>query len=201
MISELNTGHAYIGYSTPVAHEQNMGFLGVDVESIPGANAVRIKKLYRGDPWSPVLHSPLLDPGINVKEGDYILEIAGEAVTVDTDIQALLIGTRGQTVALLVNDKPGRDGARLVRVRPLADESTLRYQDWVMGRTRYVEQHGGPSFGYAHIPNMVSGGVVGFVKGQYPDAYKTPMIYDTRYNTGGYVSCPLLPDIAADPTP
>src|SRR5438105_4516838 len=69
MISELNTGHAYIGYSTPAAHEQNMGFLGVDVESVPGANAVRIKKLCRGDPWSPGLHSPLLDPGINVKEG------------------------------------------------------------------------------------------------------------------------------------
>lgn len=200
MVSELNTGHAYITNPTPAAHAQNMGFLGVDVEAVPGANAVRIKKLYRGDPWSPDLHSPLLDPGIDVKEGDYILEVAGQPVSVDTDLQSLLLGTRGETVAVLVNDKPTRDGARVVRVRPLGTENELRYQDWVMGRTRYVEEHGGPNFGYLHIPDMTGNGIVGLVKGEYPDVFKTAMVYDTRFNGGGFVSSLLLQDIAAYPT-
>ena len=85
-------------------------------------------------------------------------------------------------------------------MRPLSNESQLRYQDWVMGRTRYVEEHGGPNFGYAHIPDMGEGGLVGFVKGHYPDVYKTAMIYDDRYNGGGFTSSLILQDIAAYPT-
>jgi tricorn protease len=200
MVSELNTGHAYIVDPTPGARAQNMGFLGIDFAPVPGSNAVKITKLYRGDPWSPDLNSPLLDPGIGVKEGDYILEIAGQSVSQDQDIQALLLGTVGQTVAVMVNDKPSREGARVVRVRPLASEGSLRYQDWVMGRTRYVEEHGGPNFGYAHIPDMTAGGLVGFVKGHYPDVYKTAMIYDDRYNGGGFTSSLILQDIASYPT-
>lgn len=200
MMSELNIGHAYvINPPTAPAHPLNMGFLGIDVEPVPGADAVKITKLYQGDPWTPELRSPLLDPGIGVKAGDYILEIAGSPVKADEDIEALLLGTRGETVAVMVNDKPTRDGARVVRVRPLLDERELRYQDWVMGRTRYVEEHGGPNFGYAHIPDMENGGLIGFAKGHYPDTLKQGMIYDTRYNGGGYTSSLILQDIAARP--
>jgi tricorn protease len=200
MVSELNTGHAYIVDPTPAVRSQNMGFLGIDADPVPGSDAIRIRKLYRGDPWSPGLHSPFVDAGIGVKEGDYILEIAGQPVKANQDYQALLLGTRGQTVAVMVNSSPSRTGAKVVRVRPLASETELRYQDWVTGRTRYVEEHGGPNFGYAHIQNMQASGLTGFVKGQFPDIYKTAMIYDTRYNGGGHTSSLLLQDIAAYPT-
>ncbi len=200
MVSELNTGHAYVGDPTPPAHQLNMGFLGIDVEPAAGADAVRITKLYRGDPFDPDVRSPLLEQGLGVKEGDFILEIAGQPVRRDTDIQALLLGTRGQTVAIMVNGTPSRSGARVVRVRPLTSEAQLRYQDWVMGRTRYVEEHGGASFGYCHIPDMGSGGLVGFLKGQTADPYKAAMIYDSRYNGGGFVSSLILQDIGAHPT-
>jgi tricorn protease len=200
MVSELNIGHAYIGLPpSPPAHAQAMGFLGIDVSYTAGVNAAKITKIYRGDIWSPDVVSPLAAPGTGVKEGDYILEIAGQPVTANTDIQALLLGTRGETVALLVNDKPSRDGAKVLRVKPLDSEAELRYQDWVMGRTKYVEDHGGPNFGYLHIPDMGHGGLVGFVKGQFPDVYKTAMIYDERYNGGGYVSSLILQDIGSKP--
>lgn len=200
MVSELNTGHAYIVDPTPALRPQNMGFLGVDVESVPEQNALKIRKLYRGDPWSAELRSPLLEPGMNVKEGDYILEVAGQKVRPNIDLQELLVGTRGETVAIKVNSSPSEVGARVIRVRPLSTEDQLRYQDWVMGRARYVAEHGGPNFGYLHVPDMGNGGVIGFDKGQYPNVYKTAMIYDIRYNGGGYVSSILLEDIGSNPT-
>ncbi len=200
MVSELNIGHAYVGGPfSPPAHAQTMGYLGIDVSYKAGQNAAKIEKIYRGDLWSPDIESPFAAPGSGVIEGDYILEIAGQAVHPDTDIQSLLLGTRGETVAVLVNDKPSRDGAKVVRVKPLDSENELRYQAWVDGRTKYVEDHAGPDFGYVHIPDMGQGGLIGFAKGQYPDVYKKAMVYDERYNGGGYVSSLILQDIAAKP--
>ena len=200
MISELNTGHSYIGDPTPNLRPSNLGFLGIDVEPVPNAEAVKIVKLYRGDPFDPDVRSPLLEPGTDVKQGDYILEIAGQRVSPNRDFMSLMIGTRGQTVAVMVNDRPTREGARVVRVRPIDSERELRYEDWVMDRTRYVEQHGGDSFGYCHIHDMSSGGLTGFLKGQIADVFKPAMIYDARYNGGGFVSSLILQDIASRPT-
>lgn len=200
MVSELNTGHAYIGDPSPRGAAANMGFLGIDVAPVPGSQAVRITKIYQGDAFDPSLRSPLLEPGIDVKQGDYILEVAGQPVHGDRDFESYLLGTRGQTVAVMVNDRPTRDGARVVRVRPLSDEVDLRYEDWVAGRQRYVEDHGGPEFGYCHIPDMEGGGLTGFLKGQTADPFKAAMIYDTRYNGGGMVSSLILQDIQSKPT-
>jgi len=200
MVSELNVGHAYvIPPPAPPAHAQSMGFLGIDVDYTASQTGVKIKKIYRGDPWDPDIESPFAAPGSGVKEGDYILEIAGQTVHPDVDIRSLMLGTRGETVAILVNDKPSRDGAKIVRVKPLDTEVPLRYDDWVMGRTKYVEDHGGSNFGYLHIPDMLHSGLVGFAKGQYPDVYKTAMIYDERFNGGGYISSLILQDIASKP--
>jgi tricorn protease len=200
MVSELNTGHAYITDPTLRGRRLNIGFLGADYEAVPGAKAVKIAKLYRGDPWDPDVESPLLEPGLDVKEGDFILEIAGQKIDGAQDVNEMMLGTQGQTVAIMVNSKPTLDGARVLRVRPLPSEIELRYQNWVMDRTRYVEEHGGENFGYAHIPDMEAGGIVGFLKGQTADMFKTAMIYDARYNGGGFTSSLLLQDMASYPT-
>lgn len=196
MVSELHTGHAYIG-GPPVAMARvPMGFLGADYAY--EGDALKIVKLYRGDGFAGD-RSPLLQPGLKVKEGSYILAIAGQTVRKDQDPQALLVGLAGQTVAILVNDKPSMEGARTIRVKPIASEHDLRYADWVKGRAAYVKEHGGPTLGYAHIPDMTNAGLVGFAKGQFTNTLADGMVYDTRGNGGGYVSSLLLQDIAAKP--
>jgi tricorn protease len=200
MVSELNTGHAYVLDPTPRGRPANVGFLGIDVEPVPNAQAVKIVKLLTGDPYDPDVRSPLLEQGMDVHTGDYILEIAGQPVNPNKDFMSLMIGTQGQTVAVMVNSRPTREGARVVRVRPLSSETELRYEDWVNGRTRYVLDHGGPDIGYCHIPDMESGGLTGFLKGQLPNVYKAGMIYDDRYNGGGFVSALILEDIASKVT-
>lgn len=199
MVSELNSGHAYITNPAPYNRPPAMGFLGADYEAVPGAAAVKIKRIYKGDAFSDGADSPLAAPGLKVKEGDYILEIAGQTLGANQDPQALLVGTPGQTIAIRVNDKPILDGSRLIRIKPIPSEAALRYQAWVDGRADYVHTHGGANFGYLHVPNMGGEGVVGFTKGQFPNVYKDGMIYDIRYNGGGFISSLLLENIAAKP--
>lgn len=199
MVSELNAGHAYVGAPAQASRAVPMGYLGADFEPVPGASAVRIKRLLRGDDFNPGLISPLLEPGMKVKEGDYILAIGGRRVQPNEDVQALLVGQRGQVVTVTVNSSPVMEGARTVRVRPLSSESDLRYQDWVMGRAAYVRKHGGENFGYAHIPNMGTEGLIGFSKGHFPNVMKDAMIYDTRFNGGGWVSSLLIENINLRP--
>lgn len=199
MVSELNCGHAYVNNPIPPGRRLPMGFLGIDVEPVAGADAVKIAKILRGDDFAVGVRSPLAEPGVNVSEGDYILAIGGQKVSRNQDIQALLVGKTGQTITLLVNSTPTASGARTVRVQPLADEAALRYTDWVQGRAEYVRTHGGENLGYTHIPDMGAGGLIGFTKGQFQNVYKDGMIYDTRYNGGGYISSMLLENINGKP--
>jgi tricorn protease len=196
LVSELNSGHAYISNPSPRPPMVGMGYLGADLK--PVGDAVQIVKLFRGDGFAGN-RSPLLQPGLKIKEGDYIVTVAGQVLRSDTDIQALLIGTAGQTVALGINDKPTVAGARVVEVQPVGSEDGMRYTDWVQGREEYVHKHGGDDLGYLHVPDMGGGGLVGFTKGQFPNVLKPGMIYDFRYNGGGYVSSLLLENVAARP--
>jgi tricorn protease len=201
MVSELNVGHAYVNGPSPFSPRRlAMGFLGIDVEAVPGQDAVRVTKVLRGDDFQIGVRSPFAEPGVDVNPGDYILAVAGQKVSRHADFQSLLVGKTGQTVAITVNTSPSMTGARVVRVQPLNDEAALRYNDWVEGRAEYVRTHGGEKFGYAHIPDMGDNGLIGFTKGQFQNIYKEGMIYDTRYNGGGYVSSLLLENIRAKPT-
>ena len=196
MVSELNSGHAYVGTPGVRVASVPMGFLGADF--VPIDDAIKITKLFQGDGFAGN-RSPLLEPGLKIHVGDYIVAIGGQPIRHDQDFQSLLLGTPGQTVAIAVNSKPTLEGARVVEVQPVGSESGMRYVDWVQGRAAYVAEHGGSDLGYLHVPDMVAGGVIGFTKGQFPTVNKAGMVYDFRYNGGGYVSSLLLESIAAKP--
>ncbi len=198
MVSELNSGHAYVGGPGFSPSFVPMAFLGADFEPSGSDIGVKITKIYRGDAYAGN-RSPLAEPGLKVKEGDYIVAIAGQPVKSDREVQSYLVGLTNQTVAIMVNDKPSLEGAHTVRVRALGSEDSLRYADWVVGRAAYVTKNGGPNFGYLHVPDMGAGGLVNFTKGQAPNIDKTAMIYDIRYNGGGNVSSLLLDNIAITP--
>ncbi len=198
MVSELNSGHAYVGGPGFSANLVPMAFLGADYEPSGSDIGVKITKIYRGDGFAGN-RSPLSEPGVKVKEGDYIVAIAGQPVKSDKEIQSYLVGLTGQTVSIMVNDKPSLEGAHTIRVRPLGSEDSMRYADWVVGRADYVTKNGGANFGYLHVPDMGATGLVSFTKGQGPNIDKTAMIYDVRYNGGGSISSLLLDNIAITP--
>jgi tricorn protease len=201
MLAELSVGHAYINPGdVPAAPAVPMGFLGADVEPVAGPTpAYRITKLYPGDGFDYEAQSPLLAPGLNVRAGDCILAVGGRPVRADQDLQALLVGTAGHTIALTVNSKPSLAGAREVLVKPLRSERQTRYYDWVMSRTEYVRTHGGPNLGYVHLPDMGNPGWIEFSKHYYPQLGRDGIVYDVRNNSGGYIDDMLLLQMASKP--
>ena len=86
----------------------------------------RIKKIYPGENWNAELRSPLTEPGINVKEGDYLLAVNGRSLRAPQDPYELFVNTANETVTLTVNSKPSEEGSRNVQVKPINDEYNLR---------------------------------------------------------------------------
>jgi tricorn protease len=201
MVAELNCGHAYIGGADAAdLPQESMGFLGADFEPVPGnPPAYRVTKIYPGDGFDLKSRSPLLTPGVDMQSGDYILAVMGQPVRADQDIEALLAGTADRWTSLTVNKKPSLNGAREVRLKPLASERMARYYDWVESKREYVRTHGGDNLGYVHIPNMSAMGLQEFAKHYYPNLTKDGMIYDVRFNSGGYIDAMLLLQMATKP--
>jgi tricorn protease len=186
MIGELGTGHAYVqGFGSPTPYPVNQGLLGADYE-VSGGN-VRFKKIYRGANFDESRRGPLGEPGVNVKEGEYLLEIDGRKVDADTHPNQLLQGKAGRTVVLTVNSAPSTVGARQVRVLTTGSEDQLRYYEWVEDNRRKVDQMSGGRIGYMHIPNTSFQGAVELIRGFYSQWNKDAVLIDERFNGGGYV--------------
>lgn len=187
MIAELGTGHAYVGGGDmgPMPAPIPTGGLGADYEV--SGSYVRFKRIYRGLNFEDERRGPLGEPGINVSEGDYLLAIDGTPVTAATNPNSLLVNKVNRTVTLKVNSEPTMEGARTVRVRPVADESDLRYIEWVENNRKYVERMSGGKIGYMHVPNTAIEGMIEFIKGFYSQADKEAVIVDERFNGGGYI--------------
>ena len=72
---ELTVGHSYLtgAGDEPTDTPVQVGMLGADFAVENGR--YRIKHIYTGENWNPELRAPLSAPGIQVSEGDYILEV------------------------------------------------------------------------------------------------------------------------------
>ncbi len=188
MIGELSNSHTYVGGGDyPNLHPVKVGLLGADFEADKASGAYRIKKIYRGENWQADLRSPLTEPGVNVKEGEYLLAVNGQSLRLPQNPYALFANTAGENVALLVNSKPTEDGARTVLVKTIDDESQLHELAWVEGNRKKVSDATGGRVGYVYIPDMGGPGLNQFVKQFFPQIRKQGMIIDVRYNGGGFV--------------
>ncbi len=106
LIAELNVGHAYyFGGESGSEPSVPCGMLGTDFEVADGA--YRIKKIIGGGPWDLDARGPLARPGIDIKEGDYLLAVNGVPLDTTQDPWAAFQGLPpGRTVTLTVSDKP-----------------------------------------------------------------------------------------------
>jgi tricorn protease len=188
MIAELGTSHAYLGGGdmggSGVAGIPT-GSLGADYEAYNGF--IRFKKIYRGFSYDDGSRGPLGDPGVDVKEGEFLVAIDGKPLTDAISPDSLLVGKAGRTVTLKVNSKASLEGAREVRVRTIASDNGLRYNTWVENNRRKVAELSGGRIGYMHVPNTSEDGMIGFVKGYYSQSDKQAMIVDERFNGGGSI--------------
>ena len=84
LISELNSSHTYRGGGDVETDlQRGVGYLGVDFALENGA--YRIKKIIDGAAWDAEVRSPLKAPGVNVKEGDYLLAVNGQPLNIEQE--------------------------------------------------------------------------------------------------------------------
>ncbi|MGP1309392.1 MAG: S41 family peptidase, partial [Phycisphaerales bacterium] len=186
MIGEVNVGHAYYreGGDVERASNRNVGLLGADFELHDGA--YRITNILKGGPWDADARGPLNHPGLDVKEGDYLLAVNGVPVDTSKDIYASFIGMAGRPITLTVSEKPQMDDdARRVIVEAVGSEAGLRYRDWVEQNRKYVYEKSEGKVGYIYVPNTGAQGQNELVRQFYGQAHMPALIIDERWNGGG----------------
>ena len=188
MIGELSNSHTYVGGGDyPDLHPVNVGLLGVDFEADQSAGMYRFKKIYAGENWGQQNRSPLTEPGVAVKEGDYLIAVNGRPLRTTQNPYELFVNTVNENVTLTVNSKPSEDGSHTVQVKPISDENNLRELAWVESNRKKVDAASNGRIGYVYLPDMGGEGLNEFVKQYFPQIRKEGMIIDVRYNGGGFV--------------
>ena len=188
MISELNVGHSYYrgGGDTEKGPRVSVGLLGVDFTLENGA--YRIARIYQGAAWDVDARNPLLEKGIDVKEGDYLLAVNGVPLDSSEDPWAAFVGLAGRTVTLTVSENPVRDDkARDVVVKTLSSERKLRYRAWIEHNRAYVERKTQGKVGYIYVPNTGIDGQNDLVRQYFGQVDKAALIIDERWNGGGQI--------------
>lgn len=187
MLGEISVGHLYVsGGATPPVRQVPGGLLGADYARENGRH--RFAKVLNGENWNPQLRAPLTQPGVDVKAGDYLLEVNGREVRDTDDLFLHFEATANKSVRLKVGPNANGDGAREVTVVPVASEQGLRYMDWVEGNRRKVEQLSGGRVGYVHLPNTAGGGYTNFNRWVFAQMGKEGFVFDERFNGGGQIA-------------
>jgi tricorn protease len=187
MISELNVGHAYYGGGDlPAQPAISVGLLGADFDLHDGA--YRIAKIYHGGPWDVDARGPLSEPGVKVKEGDYLLAVNGVPMDTTQDPWAAFQNMAGRTVTLTVSDKPKLDSAsRDVTITLIGSEVPLRFRAWIEHNRAYVAQQTGGKVGYVYVTDTGQDGQNDLVRQFLGQMDKQALIIDERWNGGGQI--------------
>jgi len=185
MCSELAVGHHRGGGGDDLVDPDRVdgGLLGADfsVEN----NRYRITRVFEGLNWNPGLRSPLTEPGLNVKAGEYILGVNGRELYATENLFSRFENTAGKIVYLTVGPNPDGSGSREIQVVPVDDENSLRNRAWVEGNLKKVHEATDGQVAYVYVPNTAGSGHEYFKRYFFPQADKKAIIVDERYNGGG----------------
>lgn len=137
-----------------------------------------------GGNWDISIQAPLDRPGVNVREGEYLLAINGPEIDVSQNIWTRLDGKVNEAVKITVGPNPSSEGSRTLTVFPIANEATLRLANWAEQNRRRVEESSGGKLGYIYVANY-GAGILDFIRGLNGYSDRAGVIIDQRYNGGG----------------
>ncbi|MBS3818128.1 PD40 domain-containing protein [bacterium] len=188
MCSELRVGHHRVGGGDTAGEPQKVpgGLLGADYSVENGR--YRFKKVYGGLNWNPHLRSPLTEPGVAVKQGEYLLAVEGKEIRPPTNLFSRFENTAGKIVELRVGPHPDGSGSRTVQVVPVESESALRNRYWVEKNIEKVDEATDGRVAYVYVPNTTTLGHTYFKRYFFPQSHKEAIIIDERFNGGGQVA-------------
>ncbi|MGB7296438.1 MAG: PDZ domain-containing protein [Candidatus Aminicenantales bacterium] len=187
MLGELTCGHVFVGGGDlPEIKTVPGGLLGADY--IIENGRYRFALVYNGENWNPRLQAPLTQPGVNVKEGEYLIAVNGRDVKAPDEIYKFFEATAGRQVTIKVGPSPDGQDAREVVVVPVADESGLRHLAWIEDNRRKVDKMSNGRLAYVYLPDTAQGGFTNFNRYYFAQVGKEGAVIDERYNGGGLIA-------------
>ena len=187
MLGEMTVGHMFIfGGDIPKAPEVKVGLLGADykIEN----ERYRFARIFNGENWNPDLRAPLTQPGVDVKVGDYLIEVNGEQVRAPNSVYKYFENTAGKQIRIKVSANADGKDARDVTVVPVDQEFDLRNRAWEEDNRRKVDELSGGKLAYVHVPDTAGGGYVNFNRFYFAQTDKQGAVIDERYNHGGAIA-------------
>ena len=189
MLGYVSVSHLGVGGGdapAPAGSGNRIGLLGADYEVADGK--YRFKKIYRSLPYSSPAGSfsaPLDQPGINVREGDYLVQVNDKAVEADKNLLSYFENTVGRPTKITVSATANGANARTYTVYPALGENRLRRANWAEENRKLVEQLSGGRVGYIFIEGYGGEGIGNAIRGLTGYADKQGVIVDQRFNGGG----------------
>ncbi len=199
MLGHLVLGHVFVGGgAVPEQEKVSVGLLGADYAVAEGR--YRISRILAGENWNPKLKAPLTQPGVDVKEGDFLLAVNGQELKGDDDVHRLFLGTAGKQTVLTVGAKADGTGSRRVTVVPAPSEGGLRLRTWMEENRKKVDALSGGKVGYVFIPDTAAGGFTNFNRYYFSEIGKEALVLDERFNHGGSIADYIVDLLARTPT-
>jgi tricorn protease len=187
MLGEITIGHMFIaGGDVPQPKKVKGGLLGADYKVENGR--YRFARVFNGENWNPELRAPLTQPGVEVKVGDYLLEVGGRDVRPPVDVYSYFENTAGTQIKIKVGPNPDGKDSREVTVVPLPSEFPLRNLAWEEDNRRKVDQLSSGKVAYVHVPDTATGGFINFNRYYFAQVGKQAAVIDERYNHGGEIA-------------
>jgi len=188
LIGELSTSHTYVsGGDAPQIPRVDVGLLGADYDLDEKSGRYRFKTILAERDWNSTTAAPLGEPGIDVRAGDYLLEVNGRPVAAPLNVYAAFLGTTGKQTTIKVGSSPDDPKPRTFTVKPIGEETSLRYTAWVRANREKVDRATGGRIAYIHVPNTSIQGMREFTKQYYPQVGRDGIIVDERFNGGGFI--------------
>ena len=193
LIGELSALHTSVRGGDVRSPENNVGVanLGAAFRYAPEHDGFRIEDIYRSDPDFPNERSPLDQPGLDVRVGDVITRINGQAANELTHPNEALRQLAGKQVRLRLVSERHPEPWDII-VRPFGSATNLRYRDWEYERRLRVEDRGDGRIGYVHLRAMGSGDLAQWYREFYPVFNRQGLIIDVRHNRGGNIDSFIL---------
>jgi len=200
MVGELSCGHEYVwggdmGEGAPKGVPT--GLLGADWTVDSGR--YRIARIYRGQNWNPGLRAPLTGPGVDAREGDYLVSVDGRPATTDRSLFAWFEGTADRQVELLLSATPDGANPRKAAVVPVPADQRLRKLAWVEENRRRVDRLSGGKVAYVYMPDTGKDGMHSFDRDFYGQLDRRALVLDERYNHGGQVADYVVATLSRTP--